>query len=73
MNTATIRFFTQPLKRITLSRFFGRFFASPADFFLAYTFSMERLREFDRYMQPNYKNDRYCRRLAIREYFSIAL
>jgi len=35
MNTATIRFITQPLKIFLDSRFFGSFFASPTDFLLA--------------------------------------
>jgi len=35
MNTATIRFFTLPLKRFLDHVFFGSFFASPTDFLLA--------------------------------------
>jgi len=35
MNTATIPFFTLPLKNIPWSRFFGSFLAQPIDFLLA--------------------------------------
>jgi len=35
MNTATIRFFTLPLKRFLDRDFFGSFFNLPTDFLLA--------------------------------------
>jgi len=55
MNTATIRFFTLPLKIFLDRVFFGSFFTPPIDFLLAPKFSLERLREFNRCMQPNDK------------------
>jgi len=73
MNTATICFFTVPLKKFLDRAFSAAFFAPPIDFVLAQKFSLERSREFNRYMQPNDNNDRYCQRLAIRESFSTAL
>ena len=72
MNTVTIRFFTLPLK-IFLDSGFSAAFSLRQIIFINQKISLERLREFDRFMQPKDKNAGYCRRLAIRESFSTTL
>ena len=60
--------FYPAVEKISWSQISVTFFAAPIELLLAWYFSLEQLREFDRYSQPNDKNDKMCQRFAIKEY-----